>query len=450
MRVSYRYTHFGFLRKHSSGLFVGALFVLLFFLPACSMGDRSSEDEGGIIHLTYWSSQNPQERTIAKLLVQQWNLDNPGIQVTVQPLPAGQSSEEVLLASIVAKTTPDVCSNVWPGIVTELVRANGLVSLDQFASFDSLMSSRIPSDLYTRFQSVDGHYYQIPWKANPILFQYNVGLFREVGITSPPRTYSEFLDAAEKIYLDSDNDGHPERWIGSRQIKPIWHQRRFDYYTFYLAASGGKTFDHDGNFELDELVSDQVFSLFRELWENEYYPLTDLQGDPFDRGLIATKLVGPWNIARLRENATPGLEYAFSPIPVPDDYSGPAFTYGDFKNIAIFATTKYPEEAWRFASYLVSKEADLLLLEMATQIPIRSDILTDGFFADYFVANPMVADFAGLVPNSRGVGHLRAFPEIMDALAQQFEAASVFGVISPQEGTQRAVSRIRAIENWNR
>ena len=425
------------------------VFVLLFSLAACQGQEESRGGTEGVIRLTYWSSQNPQERAVAKLLVEQWNRENPGIQVIVQPLPAGQSSEEVLLASIVAKTTPDVCSNVWPGIVTELVRANGLVALDQFANFDSLMSSRIPADLYDRFRSPDGHYHQIPWKSNPILLQYNAGLFRELGITAPPRTYSEFLDAAKKVYLDEDEDGHPERWIGNRKIHPIWHERRFDYYAFYLAASGGTTFDLDGKFVLNESVSDQVFSLFRELWKNEYYPMTELTGDPFDRGLIATKLVGPWNIARLRENATPGLEYAFSPIPVPDDYSGPAFTYGDFKNIAVFSTTRHPEEAWRFASYLVSKEADLLLLEYATQIPIRSDILTDAFFADYFAANPMVADFAGLVPNARGVGHLRAFPEIMDALAQQFEAASVFGVISPQEGTRKAVDRIRAIEDWN-
>ena len=89
------------------------VFVLLFSLAACQGQEESRGGTEGVIRLTYWSSQNPQERAVAKLLVEQWNRENPGIQVIVQPLPAGQSSEEVLLASIVAKTTPDVCSNVW-------------------------------------------------------------------------------------------------------------------------------------------------------------------------------------------------------------------------------------------------------------------------------------------------------------------------------------------------
>jgi hypothetical protein len=39
--------------------------------------------------------------------------------------------------------------------------------------------------------------------------------------------------------------------------------------------------------------------------------------------------------------------------------------------------------------------------------------------------------------------------EILDAIAQQFEAASVFGVYSPAEGTRRAIERIKMIYEWN-
>ncbi|MDX1740209.1 MAG: sugar ABC transporter substrate-binding protein, partial [Rhodothermales bacterium] len=95
-------------------------------LGACgSDGSRVATDEG-VIRLTYWSAQNPQEQRLAEDLVDSWNAENPGVQVLVQPLPAGQSSEEVLLAAIVAGTTPDICSNIWPGIMRDFIRAGGV------------------------------------------------------------------------------------------------------------------------------------------------------------------------------------------------------------------------------------------------------------------------------------------------------------------------------------
>jgi multiple sugar transport system substrate-binding protein len=39
--------------------------------------------------------------------------------------------------------------------------------------------------------------------------------------------------------------------------------------------------------------------------------------------------------------------------------------------------------------------------------------------------------------------------EILDAIAQQFEAAAVYRVYSPAEGTRRALARIRLIHEWN-
>src|SRR5690606_116563 len=158
----------------------------------------------GPVTLTYWSAQNPQEQQLAARLVDEWNRLHPDVQVVVQPLPAGQSSEEVLLAAIVAGTTPDICSNIWPGIVSSFVRAGGVLKLIDFADFDSLAGSRIPPDMLERFRAPDGNFYQIPWKTNPILMLYNRDLFRVAGFETPPATYSGFLAAAAKLTRDRD------------------------------------------------------------------------------------------------------------------------------------------------------------------------------------------------------------------------------------------------------
>jgi multiple sugar transport system substrate-binding protein len=416
----------------------------------CGGPEKVGGTGDALVELTYWSSQNPAERKMARILVDAWNVEHPGIQVTVQPLPAGQSSEEVLLAAVAAGTTPDICSNIWPGVVADFVRAGGVLALDEFADFDSLFQSRIPESLQDRFRAEDGHVYQIPWKSNPTMLEYNVRLFREAGFETPPRTYSEFLRAAERITADTDGDGLVDRWIGYRKIQPIWHQRYFDYYSHYVGASGGKSLFKNGQLVMDTTASTQVYGFFRDLYGGGHFPKTRFQGNAFIFGIVATQFVGPWSIAWLDENAPPDLEVAYAPLPVPDDYEGPVYTYGDYKNIAIFSNTRYPDEAWEFGKYLVSKSSDLMLLEIATQIPIRKDLLTDSTFARVFEKTPQLRAFAGQVENTVGVEEVGSFAEMMDALALQFEAASVYGVYSPAEGTRRAVDRIRVIQEWNR
>lgn len=423
--------------------------LLLLVVPGCERTPTVEPLDQGVVHLTYWCAQNPQERTLAEHLVAAWNAAHPDVQVKVQPLPAGQSSEEVLLAAIVAGTTPDLSSNIWPGIMRDFIRAGGVYRLSDFPDFDSLLQSRVPADQIERFRADDGAFYQIPWKTNPIMMLYNRRLFREAGIEQPPRTYSAFLDAAEKLTIDRDGDGRYDQWMGYRNPLPIWHERRFDYYAFYVGASGGKTLFEGGTVRLDTAVSNTVFAFFREVYARRYFPRSRFQGSPLLTGRIATEFTGPWQIGYLEENAPPGFDYGFAPLPLPDAYDGPAYTFGDFKNIAIFSNTRHPDEAWRFARYLVSKEADLKLLEFTRQIPVREGLLTDSTFAGFFARNPEVRPFAEAAPYTRGVDAVDGIQEILDAVAQQFEAVALFGVRSPAEATRRMLDRIRLIHEWN-
>ncbi len=418
-------------------------------VAACHSGGARQAADDGTVRLVYWSSQNPQERELARVLTDTWNAQNPGVQVTLQPLPAGQSSEEVLLAAIVAGTTPDVCSNVWPGILSDFVRAGGVVALDTLPGFAAFLAGRVPAALRERFRSDDGHYYQIPWKSNPIMMLYNPAMLREAGFSAPPRTYGEFLAVAARVTRDTDGDGQADRWMGARDIRPIWWQRYFDFYPLYIAASGGETLFHDGQLALDEGAADAVFGFFQTLYARGFFPRSTLQGNAFAAGRIATEFTGPWTAAWLAENAPAGLEYDYAPVPVPDHYDGPVVTYGDYKNIAVFSSTRHPAEAWAFAQFLVSPEADRLLLTMTSQIPLRDGLLDDPALADFFAAHPAVRRFAAQAPFTRGVDSVPNLQETLDALAQSFERV-LYGASSPRDATARARARIQLIQDWKR
>lgn len=420
-------------------------------LAACGSGERAADGDGPI-RLVYWTSQNPQERTVADTLVARWNRTHPGVQVVVQPIPAGQSSEEVILASIVAGTTPDLCSNIWPGVLHDLVRAGGVVPLDGMPGFDSLMAARVPPELADRFQSADGRYHQLPWKTNPILMMVNPALLREAGVTRIPRTYSEYLAAAALVTADTDNDGQTDRWMGTRDIRPIWWQRYFDVYPLYVAASGGQTlFDAEGALAIDDAAMAQVLGFFQTLYARGYYPRSTLQGNAFAQRRVATDFTGPWTIGWLAENV-PDLAVDFAPVPVPDDTplgDGPPVTYGDYKNIALFATTEHPEEAWAFARYLVSPEADRLLIQATRQIPIRIGLLDDPELATFFETFPAMRRFAEQAAATRGVDAVPNLPETLDAIAQGYERA-IYGVETPAEAVRSTTERIGVLQSWAR
>lgn len=402
-----------------------------------------------IVHLTYWCASNQNEINLAQKLVEKWNRDHPKIQVTLQPIPASQSSEEVLLAAIAGKTTPDICSNMWPGAMDDFISSGGLVQLDQFPDFYEYMRQRLPNDLLETFRAPDGHYYQIPWKTNPVMMMYNKRMFRQCGVLHPPQTYSEYLQAAKLVTKDRDGDGHIDQWMGYRDIRPVWWQRFFDYYSFYIAASGGKTLLNGSEIIFDNEASVRVFRFFQELYLNGFYPKTTFQGDNFLAGNLATQFCGPWNVIHVEKFKKPDFEYDIAPIPVPDDYQGPTYTYGDHKNISIFSTTRYPQAAWEFAKYLITPQSDLKLLEICSQIPLRKNLTADPLFQDYFRKNPMLEKFAEQALFTRGVDGSSVLKEIFDGISQEYEACAVYGKRTPEEAVKNATKQAQVIMEWN-
>lgn len=412
--------------------------IVALLVLSCSGGGGSGRTE-----LVYWSAANVQEVELAERLTEAWNEEHPRVPVLHQPIPESRSSEEVLLAAVVAKTTPDVCSAIWPGIVEQFVRAGALVRLDTFPDFFQIMESRTGGKLLEQYRSSDGGFYQVPWKTNPILIEYNKELFEEAGIERPPRTYSEFLKAGERITRDTDGDGMPDRWMMFVSTDVRWWQRFFDFYTFYIAASGGRTLLEGGRVSFEDSAAVLVFRFFREGFERGIFPRSGFQVDAFLGGLVAAQVTGPWSIPYIEKYKPEGFQYDFMEVPVPDGHEGPIYTYGDPKNIVIFSTCRHPGRAWEFVKYLISDKADSMLLDITNQLPIRKDLLSK--FPDYFGRNPKMVKFARQVPYTRGVDLVSELKEIFDAISMEFEAACIYGRKSPEEGIRDAAERCRQI-----
>jgi len=425
-------------------VFIQSILMIVILSLAC--GNKSDQTGTATITLSYWSANNQYEIDLAKKLVQQWNETHPDIKVKHQPIPESRSSEEVILAALVGKATPDVYSNMWPGDVELYVRANALVPLDQFADFDSLAHSRFPDDKIEEARSRDGHIYQILWKTNPIMMIYNKKMFAAAGFSEPPATYDDYYRAAEKITRDTNGDGYIDRWIGITQILVAWWQRFFDYYTLYIAASGGNTLLKKDRVNFNNRYSIEVFRFLQTLFSKGYFPRErmDARADVFINNIVASRFTGPWSITQIEKFKAKDFEYDFAPVPRPRA-EGPTYTYGDYKSIIIFKNSKHPEQAWQFVKHLISKQADLDLLQMANQLPIRKNILQDPLFQDYFQRNPMMVKFAHQAKYVRGADSSPVLREIFDAISQEFEACVIYGTRSPEQAVANAARRAELI-----
>ena len=421
--------------------------VVLVVLP---WGCQQETSHGGeVVRLKYWPPPNRHDIKMTKPLVARWNREHPKIQIEMEPLPSGRSSEEVLLASIVGGTTPDICSNILTGTVERMVRAGALHPLSDLPDFNDYVRRRSPDGTLARFKSSNGKVYQLPWKANAQMMNYNVKLFRKHGITTPPRTYSQFKAVARKLTRDLDGDGHTDQWGVGMEMNNTWWKRFDDIYPLYIAGSRGKTLVQGGKVIFNNKAMVDAFTFVRQLFAAGFVPRTYFAGDMFIRGKLGIFRGSGPSIRDIQGKAPPGFEFEFMPFPVPDDHQGPIHTFGDIKSMVVFSTCKHPAAAWRFLKYLTSAEADNTLMTVVNQVPMRRDLFSTEPFASTLRRQPKLATLARMVPHCRGTDDTVHLVEIFDALSQAYEASAVLGLRPADQAVAAAARRAqRVLSMW--
>jgi multiple sugar transport system substrate-binding protein len=411
--------------------------------------DRRASTAVPPITLTYWPAANPPETRLAMRLAAQWNAENPDVQVKVQPLPAGRSSEEVLLAAIVAKATPDVSSNVSSALLARLVRAKGVVRLDNRVATAARLRERTNPAMLSSLRLPDSGIYAFPWKTNPEMLMYNIDLLAAAGVR-PPRTQSELLAAFKRLTRDTDGDGRADKWGLWATLKTTWYERFYDFYPLYLAGSGGKTLVVNGKvvFENDAAVA--ALELFRRGFAEGGLPSSNfaIGRDPFIDGTVAMKIIGPWFLKELNELKVVGLRFDVVPVPAPDSTDpGKSFAFADLRSIAIFSTTRHPDEAARFVAYLTSPAADRLLLEQASQLPYRRGLATDPRFTTSLRSWPTLSTYAKYVERTRDIDIDPDVVEMFDLISEAYEEAAIYRKVPVRQALARAAAEARNIVN---
>ena len=216
-----------------------------------------------------------------------------------QEIPAGETSEAVIAASITAGNAPCLIFNTAPAAVPQFQKAGGLVALDGFEDSAAYVTER-SGERAEQYRSPDGNLYQMPWKANPVMIFYNKEMFTAAGLDpeNPPlSTYDEFL--ATSRTLVSDGGAQAAIWPApTSQFFQNW----FDFYPMYIAASGKQLVeDGEATFATEEGFG--VADFWRTMYDEELAPREEHTGDCLRRrpgGDVDRRTVGDRRVRRRR------------------------------------------------------------------------------------------------------------------------------------------------------
>lgn len=409
---------------------------------SCVPKDNHQKDD-----LVYWTSNNGGEIKYAAWAVERWNRDEKNTQVHSQPIPEGQSSEEILLAAVVAGTTPDIYSNIWQGLVEFYSSSGILVALDTLKGFDAFIHERCDSATIAEITSIDGHIYQVPWKINPIMTIYNKAILKSQGLEKFPATYSSYLAAASKYKKDYNGDGHADQWFGNTSMKLAWYQRLFNFYPLYLAASSGRPLIKNNKAAFNNEYAVEVMDFLQKLYRSNYYSrqVESAGQDLFIAERYASKWTGPWEIEYLEKFKNNNFEYDFCAMPVPDNHDGPVYTYCDPKSMVIFKTCRQPQKAFDFIKKMMDEQGDFEFLKTTNQLPRRKSMETLPQFKDYFESHPQMKLFADQAKYVRGSDVSESMIEVFDILSQEYEACVIYQKKSPTQAIDDAEKAVNVL-----
>ncbi len=393
--------------------------------------------------IKFWTAPNPQQEAYWKGVVDDWNASHPDIHIEWEVIPAGASSEEVLLTAIATGTAPDISTNIFSGFAAQLVSAGAAVALDEeFPDFWDVVEGRHMRNILEKGWSTGGHYYVLPLYNNAMRYWWGKDLLEEAGMSEAPRTYSDVLALCEAIGKPGERYG-----IGFPSYKNWW-DRWFGYLTLYYAASGGAPYlDLENNKVLfNNDAGMKVLNFMNDVFRSGCAPTEDLT-DPLPNGIVAGWVMGPWSIIPTAEKY-PDFEYVVAPPPVPDDYPAaePVYTFADTKGMVMFTQSQHKAEAWEFMKwYFADVQHDVDWLEATNMPPVREDITTNPAFDAYWADHPVVKEYAEGVPYSVPPALIATTIEVQRIMGREMIEPIWFGTKSPDDAMADAV---KAIEDY--
>ncbi|MHB9861667.1 ABC transporter substrate-binding protein [Streptomyces sp. YIM S03343] len=334
--------------------------VVLLAASACTGQSSSGADDDASKETTinFWHAWSaPSEVKAVKTLVAGFEKAHPNIHVNV----VGNMTDDKMNQSLRTggSKAPDVISSFTTNNVGKFCSSGALVDLNPFfkkAKINPGMTFPRAMNEYTQY---DGNRCAAPLLGDAYGLYYNKTAFKKAGITSPPRTWSEFLADAKKLTI---TQGDSYKQLGFMPDYHGWESTTEHYFAqfspTYFDSNGKSALAKDPAFKagftlqkklVDGLGGFQKLEKFRSTLGDEWG-----EKHPFHTGQVAMQLDGEWRLG-MATAAKTNFEIGVAPLPVPDDQAnqyGKGYITGTITGIA--ATSHKQNAAWEFVKYITT------------------------------------------------------------------------------------------------
>jgi multiple sugar transport system substrate-binding protein len=421
------------------------LIALLLPLMLVSCGRKSDVVEiqdwnfGGRPRLMVWLRQR----------IESFEQTHPGIKV-VQSDKSWNMIREILYASFSTGTGPDVV-NTHANYAAEFGEAGYYYPVNKFADFEEVRQWYLPELLAST--EYKGNHYGLPSSAIAFVLVCNKVLFDAEGIT-PPKTWSQFREAAKRLTKDTDGDGNIDQYglvlMGGDKGGFAYRMVPF----FYKAGVNFMSADLS-KIEFNSPMGVATLKLFADMYQTDHsiapgflaYAHTETN-DMFCSNKAAMCIEGPWVRGMVREK-DPAKDLYVVPVPVPDamiDRYDTAPTLQDMVMYSVNAHSKNLNAAWELVKYLRNEEADMawVLDDMGATAVTRGAL-----------NSPEAKSVKDLPLYIKELKHARPFPPHPQIVAiasntfTPFCQKAIVGEMSPQDALDQAAREARDVIEGN-
>jgi ABC-type glycerol-3-phosphate transport system substrate-binding protein len=333
----------------------------------------------------------PSEWPNLEYVVAEFEAENLDIWVEIKQIPASTMIQEIEEALGTGSETPDViCLDAT--LSAYYGHKGWLESLWNAFTFDQQQDWVRAS----RMSSIFNHErYSAPLTISNQLLFFNRDLFDQ-GHVKPPKpdkhwTWEKVMKAAEKLTLDDDEDGSPEKWGFS------WETTSFAQLAVLAEQSGDPVVGTEGLIDEAMLQSNAWISPLNFFWEvyNEK-KVSPRDGDSntvegFEDGNLAMFVGEATNIMRFADaNSGSGLEFEWGVSPYPYIKKGVVADPIGGWNLGINANSKQKEAALRFVVWLSTGEGAKTLWRLSNPgLPTQKSILNEILSSSEFNTAPL-------------------------------------------------------------
>ncbi|WP_330304634.1 MULTISPECIES: ABC transporter substrate-binding protein [unclassified Streptomyces] len=348
----------GMSRKAVVALAASASIALLATACTGQSSSGANDDASKDQTINFWHAWSaPSEVKAVKTLVAGFEKAHPNIHVNIVANMTDDKINQALRTG--GDKAPDVISSFTTNNVGKFCSSGALVDLNPFfkkADIDPETTFPKAMNEYTQF---DGNRCSVPLLGDAYGLYYNKTASKKAGITSPPKTWSEFETDAKKLTI-TKGDSYSQ--LGFMPDYHGWESTTEHYFgqfsPTYFDSSGKSNIAKDpaftAGFTLQKKLVDELGG-FKKL-ETYRSKLGDEWGDkhPFHTGQVAMQMDGEWRLG-MAEDTKPDFEIGVAPLPVPDDQAdqyGKGYITGTIAGIA--ATSKKQNAAWELVKYMTT------------------------------------------------------------------------------------------------